>query len=404
MHKIFIVTIGEPLPLRNSSMRLLRAGRLAEFLADRGFETIWLTSDFDHFTKSKIHAKDLKEKTNLDIKLVKTIPYRKNISLTRGLSHLFLSLKIFFILLFRNYDAVYFSFPPIDIVAFGLLAAKLKNKNNVVEIRDLWPDEFKRRLHPTYLNKLLFKGFKALKEMALRNTSHITCISDDYVEWVKEVNFKTKTPSINKNYLGYKNKFPSKNDFINYVDPKEKYLNSTQKINIWFIGTFSQSIALSQFKEIIKNSFIQQRFNFFLSGKGELFNQVYSDFNDIENVFFTGFLNEGEIHEFARSMHIGWLPYETNASMSVTNKFCEYLHYGLPILASVSGEAGQIIECNKLGWIYSSKSEQSFVDALNLISNNYNELSIIETREYYNLHFDDIMSLNKIRELLCLKK
>ena len=47
---VWLVTIGEPLPVEAGS-RALRCRLLARELARRGHDVIWWTSDFDHFAK-----------------------------------------------------------------------------------------------------------------------------------------------------------------------------------------------------------------------------------------------------------------------------------------------------------------------------------------------------------------
>jgi len=50
--KIWLVTIGEPLPLGISKDdRLHRTGQFARYCASKGHEVVWWTSTFDHFRK-----------------------------------------------------------------------------------------------------------------------------------------------------------------------------------------------------------------------------------------------------------------------------------------------------------------------------------------------------------------
>ncbi|GAI08595.1 unnamed protein product, partial [marine sediment metagenome] len=49
--RIWLITIGEPLPSDNNNDRLYRTGILAKLLIQRGHEVVWWTSTFDHVRK-----------------------------------------------------------------------------------------------------------------------------------------------------------------------------------------------------------------------------------------------------------------------------------------------------------------------------------------------------------------
>jgi hypothetical protein len=49
--RVWLITVGEPLPLDGPGERMLRTGILAAFLAARGHEVVWWSSSFDHVRK-----------------------------------------------------------------------------------------------------------------------------------------------------------------------------------------------------------------------------------------------------------------------------------------------------------------------------------------------------------------
>src|SRR4051812_47823103 len=85
--KVWVVRDLEPLPTDPGGRRLLRMGLLSAALAERGHETIWFTSSFDHYQKRQRSAGDqvLQVAPNLTIKVLRARGYHDNISMRRFL-------------------------------------------------------------------------------------------------------------------------------------------------------------------------------------------------------------------------------------------------------------------------------------------------------------------------------
>src|SRR5262249_41360937 len=87
--RIWLVTIGEPLPTDGNGDRLLRAGMLREILAHRVHEVTWWTSSFDHSRKRQRvdHDEAIEISQNYSIRLIHSQSYPKNVCLRRWISH-----------------------------------------------------------------------------------------------------------------------------------------------------------------------------------------------------------------------------------------------------------------------------------------------------------------------------
>ena len=85
---IWIITIGEPIPLDPGEPRLHRSGSLAVKLSSNNHKVIWFNSTFDHFKKKHRYDKNKTLKyNNLTIELLKSTGYKKNVSLWRFIDH-----------------------------------------------------------------------------------------------------------------------------------------------------------------------------------------------------------------------------------------------------------------------------------------------------------------------------
>lgn len=54
---IWLVTIGEPLPIDEGNYRLLRVGILANLLVKKNHNVIWWTSTFNHIEKKTLFSR-----------------------------------------------------------------------------------------------------------------------------------------------------------------------------------------------------------------------------------------------------------------------------------------------------------------------------------------------------------
>ena len=100
--------------------------------------------------------------------------------------------------------------------------------------------------------------------------------------------------------------------------------------------------------------------------------------NGLSNVKLIGWLGVDELKWTLENSDIGLAPYKNtfDFQMSVSNKFAEYISYGLPIILTSEGYMKELIEKNKCG--ISSKNIDEICEYIVDIKNNkdkYNEAS-----------------------------
>src|SRR6185503_20791356 len=93
--RVWLVTIGEPLPSDGPNERLLRAGILANELSKRSHEVVWWSSTFDHVRKKQRFREDtdLTLPNGVLLRLLHGCGYARNVSLRRLLDHAQLAYK-----------------------------------------------------------------------------------------------------------------------------------------------------------------------------------------------------------------------------------------------------------------------------------------------------------------------
>lgn len=347
--RIWLLQSSEPMPIVNPEMRLLRTGMMAEELSKRGHEVIWFANSFDHFTKTQKYFRDtiIQVKDNYKLYLFHAIRYKKNISVSRIINHKTLAVK------FKKQskimekpDLIYASFPTID---YAIEAVKYGKKNNIpviVDIRDLWPDIFKHNL-----SKLLYvlafpyvKYMDIQTEKIMKNAYAINGTSEAIVNWgLNKVNRK-KDIYDRYFYIGY-----SKEN-ISEKKINEKLID-TDKFNISFFATINNQFnydlivdlatKLKNNKDIIIN----------ICGDGPQFKYLEDKVKKLENVKLFGWTSKDKLSKILSDSKVGLAPYKNtfDFQMSVSNKFAEYLAYGLPIIITCDGNMKKILEVNKCG-------------------------------------------------------
>ena len=73
--------------------------------------------------------------------------------------------------------------------------------------------------------------------------------------------------------------------------------------------------------------------------------------NNISNIKLRGWSGKDELNEILQNSKMGLAPYKNtfDFQMSVSNKFAEYLSYGLPIILTSEGYMKSLIEKNECG-------------------------------------------------------
>src|SRR3954467_2369609 len=142
--KVWLITLGEPLPIDGSHARLLRTGFLARALSARGHNVSWFSNRFDHFAKTHREGPTIRETApNERLILLESRGYDSNVSLSRYLDHRDV-VKDFErqAALLPIPDVIVASMPTVDLCEAAVSFAAMHSIPVVVDIRDLWPDSF----------------------------------------------------------------------------------------------------------------------------------------------------------------------------------------------------------------------------------------------------------------------
>ncbi|MCX7890844.1 MAG: glycosyltransferase family 4 protein [Burkholderiales bacterium] len=351
--RIWLVTVGEPLPIDAGSPRLLRAGILAERLWRAGHEVVWWTSSFDHTAKRHRSVTDdtitLRERYTL--KLMHGPGYRRNVSLARMRDHRIVARK------FAAQapaeprpDVVVASYPTIELAASATRYGRERGVPVVVDVRDLWPDIF-LDLVPGWARPLARIALGPLYAEARRALVEATAIVGNarpFVEWGLHLAGRSAGPDDVEFPFGYDTAVP---DPVPQAEAAafwraEGVSRIVSRPIACFFGTFGRQFDIDT---VIAAARLLARdvppVLFVLCGEGERLLAYREAAADLPNVLFPGWVDAPKIWTLMRMSTVGLAPYRPGAAFAgnLPNKPIEYLSASLPVIAGVEGYLGALL-------------------------------------------------------------
>ena len=348
---------------------------LADQLIKRGHNITFITSTFTPHNNSHRYdeSKEIKLNNNYKLRILRSRGYKNKISFKRFFAHYDFANKLANeIKSLKKPDLIYISLPPIDTVFKIVKFAKKIDIPVIIDIIDPWPEVF-LRIFPNFLRKignLLFIPFYLQVKYIFNNSSAIVSISDKYRKWAlkftnKEIDSKVFYPAVKMKC--------SKSDLN---------VSKRKKIRFVYAGALSTSYDVETIIYAAKKLNYNQKKNieFFIAGSGPKLENLKKLSNNLDNVFFTGYLKEKELNKLLLSSDIGIACYSKKSTQSVTYKLFDYLSAGLPIICSLPGEMNDFIKKNKIGYCFSPENVDELVFIIEKIYKEKTNLSELKNR------------------------
>jgi glycosyltransferase involved in cell wall biosynthesis len=359
--RTWLITTGEPLPLPGSRDRLIRTGRLASYLRQRGHDVVWWSSTFDHVRKAHRfdRSTDLELADGVALKLLHAPPYRSNVSVAR-LRHQYLTARAF-----RKRapaeatpDVILCSFPTIELSAAALAYARRSGTRLVLDVRDLWPDIFvdgmPRLLRP--LGSPFIRAYDRVARRVLRGADGIVGISEGYLSWAlakagrgRSIDADIVLP------IGFERPDIAPEDAKAATTALQGLGVRLDRPLAVFVGTFGRTYDLTT---VIRAAARLERsapdLQFVLAGDGERGEKWRQEALGLSNVVMPGWLSGAQIATLCSHAAIGLQAYASGAPQGLANKLFEYLGYGMALASSLSGENAALIQEHACGFTYTA--------------------------------------------------
>ena len=362
--KVWLLTVGEPLPIDPGQPRLHRGGIIADILAQRGDDVTWWTSTFHHTDKAFRFPETKSVRVNDRLKLwcLQSRPYARNISVARLLANRDIAAE------FRRRagdelppDVILASYPIPELSRAGAEYAAVRSIPCIVDIRDLWPDAWTtilpKLLQP--LGSLALLPFYRQSRVTLRGFSGICAITDDMVDWGLARAGRKRGKWDRAFPLAYPETIYSP---VQLVEARRFWSAKLDglppaRLKLCFFGNISTARAridvMIDAMRLLPHD-VKVGTRLVICGLGEGLDALRKSAADVLQIVFAGWANGPQIQTLASSSHAGILPYPSDEDFkrSIPNKAIEYLAHGLPILTSLKGPVSSLIASEGCGRVY----------------------------------------------------
>ncbi len=372
--RIWLATIGEPLPTDGENERLLRTGILAEQLSQQGHEVLWWTSSFDHVRKRQRTTQDqsITVREGYDIRLLATNSYPRNVSLRRVKNHRMVAKK--FAQQARQKplpDVIVCSWPLVELCAEAVRFGKANGIPVVLDIRDMWPDAIVD-LAPRFLRraaKLALRGVYREAEYAASNATSIMGITDKIVDW--GVGFAGRERSaVDRAFpMGYRKKVVSsecEGEVTKFWSGHDVCASKSEFI-LCFFGTIGRHFEIEPIVKAARQlEQTERKVKFVLCGDGPHLPRWRQLAAECPSIVLPGWVDAAKIRGLMQLSSAGLAPYYSSwdFTISLPNKPIEYLSAGLPVISSLQGELANLLAENDCGMTYQNGQAADLVRAI----------------------------------------
>ena len=307
----------------------VRTGKFVNDYVKKGYDVIYVTSDFDHMTIKRYCFNEYKNSKQLHV-----ISYKKNLSISRILSHLMFSYKTFYMLLACKPELVYVEVPNNSLVKSSAKYKKINNAEIIVDVFDMWPESMPVKTK----NMIVNWGFDIWRNFRNKNLKFADQI------WI-ECDYYRELLSAQKINLPMETKYLKLKNAETSIEMKV----SEEEIDLCYLGSINNIIDISLIEKIVSEFAKNKRTRIHIIGDGER----KDEFLDILKKNSIEIIDHGKVYEIDKLQEIfdqcwfGINVLREDLAIGITMKSISYFRGGLPIINTVQGDTSRFVEeCN----------------------------------------------------------
>ena len=342
-----------------------RGWLLMKEFSKRGYETVIITSNSQHFNINKNFDFNIINLSNDGIKFIilKTLNYVKSKSIRRVFSWLNFEWSLFFLnkKKLNKPDVIIVSSLSLLTILNGVFLRRKYNCKLVFEIRDIWPLTLVE-LGNFSKNNLIVMILKMIEKWGYKKSDFIVGTMPNLSEHVKEVlgySKKVYCIPMGIDINSYNNNQKVNKDYVN------KFLN-TGCFNIIYAGNIGIANALETFFKTAHEFKEDHRFKFIIIGDGDLKNLYIKKYSYLKNLIFAPKVKKNQVHSVLSYASVLYFAvskskiYDYGISL---NKLIDYMISKKPLIASYSGYPSMINEAGS-GFFIPAEDVQSLVNKI----------------------------------------
>ena len=348
-----VVWIQNPFDnLPSEGYRKQRYWLMCEAFARAGWKVVFWTSDFSHARKAK---RDVRLETGdggIEVRMIPTLPYPKNVCLARIQSHrayarewLRLALDNRTIEQSNTPALIITSTPTLSAADVALTIGRALGSKVVVDVMDAWPETFER-LAPQglrWLTKPFLAGMYTTARRIYREADLVTGVCERY----------RKLTGRDDYYLAYHGIELQRDQGLKIRD-QWRFAGATRKIRLVYAGNLGKTYDLATVVKAVE-----------ANGDFELDVAGFGEFKcDCSRVRFHGLLSGPDLQTLLGQCDVGIVPMRPDSWVGVPYKFCDYSQTGLAIVSSLGGESSALLEKYRCGVTYNAGDVPSLTAAI----------------------------------------
>ena len=335
--------------LPTEGYRKQRYWLMCESFARAGHQVVFWTSDFSHAKKAKREEGRGNGEEGIEVRLIPTLPYPKNVCLARIKSHrayakewLRLALDSSLASPVSRPSLIITSTPTLSAAAAAIDLGRKFGAKVVVDVMDAWPETFER-LAPKglrWLTKPFLLGMYRTARRIYREADLVTGVCERYRELTGRSDYCLAYHGID---LGLSSPVFSPRPH----DP-------TRKIRLVYAGNLGKTYDL---KTVVKAVEANGDFELDVAGFGKFTCAC-------PRVRFHGLLSGPDLRTLLGQCDVGVVPMRADSWVGVPYKFCDYSQAGLAIVSSLGGESSRLLEKYRCGATYNAGDAASLAAAV----------------------------------------
>ena len=361
-----VVWINNPFDfLPGEGARLQRYGLLARELVRAGHRVIWWSSDWLHLKKCRRPLPSScsgieKEQWlgHVEIKLIPTWPYYRNIGIRRFLSHWNYARSWEYAAIadqsqqinFPAPDLILVSMPPLGLYAAAQKLSRRFGARLIVDVQDVWPETF-CTVFPGWMRAsvkmALYPLFKVARA-AYQGADGVSVVAPTYQSIVARKDVRVfplgiELPAIDRS-----------------INPDQ-----TGILRICYSGNLGNNYRLDVVLDAIQCLTAHNiRVELHIAGDGPRRKMIEKNPLFGENIQFHGLLGNSELVSLYKSCDCGIIPMICETGVGWPNKLFDYAAYGLPVINGLKGPTSELIHRYEAGWMYDVDCAESLVNTV----------------------------------------
>jgi len=317
--------------------------------------------------KNKLYRKEMMD----GIKVVRVWSY---ITPNRGtvkriLDYISYAFASFLASFFHKADVIVATSPQLFTVLGGHMAAMVKRKPLVMEVRDLWPESIKA-VSAIESNSILDR-LEKLVTYLYRSAHRIVVVTDSFKERIAAEGIDADKIEVIKNGVNPQRYFPQ--------DPNQQLIEKLQlqgKFVVGYIGTHGMAHNLNFILECAAE-LTDSEIHFLFVGEGAYKGRMVNLANELglTNVTMLDSIDREEVPNYISITDVALVPLRKSDTFKtvIPSKIFENAAMGKPILLGVEGEAQQLLESYRAGLCFEPENKADFLKQLGRLKNDASE-------------------------------